>query len=56
MMYIHLRNFIVLFSSNDVHPFKESYRLFSLNDVYPFKESYRLFGVDDYFGLLRKSN
>ena len=56
MMYIHLRNFIVLFGSDDVHPFKESYRLFSLDDVHPFKESYRLFSVDDYFRLLRKSN
>ena len=56
MMYIHLRNFIVLFGSDNVPPFKESYHLFSLDDVHQFKESYRLFSVDDYFRLLRKSN
>ena len=38
MMYIHLRNLIVFFfDEDDVHPFKESYRLFFIeDDVHPF--------------------
>ena len=51
MMYIHLRNFIVFFDFDDVHPFKESYRLFYWDDVHPFKESYRLSDLDNHFGL-----
>ena len=49
-MYIHFRNLIgfFFFCLDDVHPFKESYRLFfCLDDVHPFKESYRLFCLDD---------
>ena len=42
-MYIHLRDIIVLFVEDDVHPFKESHLRFFFveDDVYPFKESYR---------------
>ena len=43
-----------LFDLDDVHPFKKSYHLFDLDDVHPFKESYRLFHLDDLFGLLRR--
>ena len=48
-MYIHLRNFIVFFGEDDVHQFKESYRLFFIeDDVIPLRDLIVFFfGEDD---------
>ena len=48
-MYIHLRNLIVFFfGEDDIHPFKESYRLFFIeDDIHPLRDLIVFFFFED---------